>query len=96
MLAGAPVDREALLDGLLAALDPRTAELGTPAGRQRLSRGLAAACTTIGTRVRVDLTDSSFEGTATGISPEGHLIVTSDGDTKTVVAGDVVHLRPTA
>jgi BirA family biotin operon repressor/biotin-[acetyl-CoA-carboxylase] ligase len=96
MLAGAPVDREALLDGLLAALDPRTADLGTPAGRQRLSRGLAAACTTIGTRVRVDLTDSSFEGTATGISPEGHLIVTSDGDTKTVVAGDVVHLRPTA
>ena len=83
-----------LLDGLLAALGPRTTDLGSPAGRQRLSEGLVTACSTIGTRVRVDLADVSFEGTATGISPEGHLIVASDGVTRTVVAGDVVHVRP--
>ena len=94
MLAGAPVDRERLLDELLAALDPRTADLGLPAGRQRLSQGLLAVCTTIGTRVRVDLADGSFEGTAAAISPEGHLLVASDGVTRTVVAGDVVHVRP--
>ena len=44
--------------------------------------------------MRVDLADGSFEGTATGISPEGHLVVESDGRTRTVVAGDVVHVRP--
>ena len=94
MLAGAPVDREGLLDGLLAALAPRAADLGTTGGRRRLSDDLLAVCTTIGTSVRVDLADSSFVGTATGISPEGHLLVASDGVTRTVVAGDVVHVRP--
>ncbi len=78
---------------MLAALGPRTADLGTAAGRQRLSRDLVAVCTTIGTRVRVELADGSFDGTATGISPEGHLLVASDGMTRTVVAGDVVHVR---
>jgi BirA family biotin operon repressor/biotin-[acetyl-CoA-carboxylase] ligase len=94
MLAGAPVDRERLLDGLLAALGPRTADLGMPAGRRRLSRDLLAVCNTIGTHVRVDLADGSFEGTATGISPEGHLLVASEAGTRTVIAGDVLHVRP--
>jgi BirA family biotin operon repressor/biotin-[acetyl-CoA-carboxylase] ligase len=94
MLAGAPVDREELLHSLLSALDGRTADLVTIPGRDRLARGLLAACSTVGTQVRVDLADGSFEGTATGISPEGHLVVESDGRTRTVVAGDVVHVRP--
>jgi len=94
MLAGGPVDREELLVNLLAALDPRTADLGLPAGRRRLSQDLLAACTTIGKSVRVDLADGSFEGTATGITPEGHLLVASHGVTRSVVAGDVVHVRP--
>jgi BirA family transcriptional regulator, biotin operon repressor / biotin---[acetyl-CoA-carboxylase] ligase len=94
MLTGGPVDREALLAGVLDALDQRTADLGTVDGRRRLSNGLLAGCTTIGTRVRVDLADGSFQGTARGVTPEGHLLVESDGRTRTVVAGDVVHLRP--
>ena len=93
-LAGAPVDREALLLSFLAALELRAVDLDTPAGRARLAGDLLADCTTVGTRVRVDLADGSFEGTATGISPEGHLVVATGGATRTVVAGDVVHVRP--
>lgn len=47
-------------------------------------------CATIGSRVRVELGDGSFEGTATEIRDDGALVV----DGRTVVAGDVVHLRP--
>ncbi len=96
MLAGGPVDREALLAALLVALAPRADDLGTPAGRARLAEDLLRRCTTIGTRVRVDLADGSFEGTARGISPEGHLLVEAEGSVRTVVAGDVVHVRPGA
>ncbi|HEX7443249.1 MAG TPA: biotin--[acetyl-CoA-carboxylase] ligase [Acidimicrobiales bacterium] len=92
-LAGARVDREVLLRAFLVALEPRAADLATPAGRARLAGDLLADCTTVGTRVRVDLPDGSFEGTATGISPEGHLVVATGGGTRTVVAGDVVHVR---
>ena len=42
----------------------------------------------------MDLPDGSFEGTAAGISPEGHLVVATGEATRTVVAGDVVHVRP--
>ena len=51
----------------------RAADLDTPAGRSRLAADLVDRCTTIGTRVRVDLADGSFEGTATGVDPGGHL-----------------------
>ncbi len=93
-LAGSPVDREALLGALLVALGPRMAELRSDAGRLRLSEELSTSCSTVGTRVRVALPDGSFEGTATGISPEGHLVVATGEATRTVVAGDVVHVRP--
>lgn len=46
-------------------------------------------CATIGSRVRVELTDRSFEGTATEVRDDGALVV----DGRNVVAGDVVHLR---
>jgi BirA family biotin operon repressor/biotin-[acetyl-CoA-carboxylase] ligase len=93
MLAGAPVDREALLGALLTALEARAGDLDSPAGRVRLTDDLLHHCTTVGTRVRVDLADGSFEGTATGIDPGGHLLVEADGGIRTVVAGDVVHVR---
>ncbi|HYZ93406.1 MAG TPA: biotin--[acetyl-CoA-carboxylase] ligase [Actinomycetota bacterium] len=48
-----------------------------------------ARCDTIGSRVRVELTDRTFEGTADGVRDDGALIV----DGNPVVAGDVVHLR---
>lgn len=91
---GRPVDRTALLHRLLAALEPRVAALGSVDGRARLGSDLRRHCTTIGERVRVDLLDESFEGTAIDVTAEGHLIVDVGVCMRTVVAGDVIHLRP--
>jgi BirA family transcriptional regulator, biotin operon repressor / biotin---[acetyl-CoA-carboxylase] ligase len=93
-LTGRHVDRSALLAALLAALEPRVADLATPAGRRRIAEDLASACTTIGSRVRVEVAGGSFEGTAVGLTDEGHLEVEVGAERRTVVAGDVVHLRP--
>jgi len=95
-LAGTEVDREALLTALLAALGPRVAALATGEGRSGLADDLRAGCTTLGTTVRVDLPDGSFSGTALAVTDDGHLVVDADGTLRTVVAGDVVHVRPGA
>ena len=95
-LSGAEVDREALLAALLAALGPRVAALASDAGRSGLAEDLRAGCTTLGTAVRVDLPDGSFTGTAVSVTDDGHLVVDADGAMRTVVAGDVVHVRPGA
>jgi len=92
-LAGVGSDLEALLTALLAALGPRVASLGTDRGRGRLAGDLRSTCTTIGSPVRVDLPDGSFTGTALAVTDEGHLVVDVDGTPRTVVAGDVVHVR---
>ena len=44
--------------------------------------------------MRVELADGRFEGVATDVTPEGHLVVEVGGTDRTVVAGDVVHVRP--
>jgi BirA family biotin operon repressor/biotin-[acetyl-CoA-carboxylase] ligase len=93
-LAGRPVDRDALLDAVLAGLEGRRADLDTPAGRHRQAGALRRACTTLGAEVRVDLGDAVVEGTARDLTPEGHLVVATGTGDRTVVAGDVVHLRP--
>ncbi len=92
-LSGRALDRSALLDALLAALEPRVSELATPAGRGRQAGEFERACSTVGTRVRVELPGESFEGTAVGLTEEGHLVVEVGGELRTVIAGDVVHLR---
>lgn len=46
-------------------------------------------CDTIGSRVRVELSDGSFEGVAEKVLDDGSLVV----DHRSVVAGDVVHVR---
>jgi BirA family biotin operon repressor/biotin-[acetyl-CoA-carboxylase] ligase len=90
-----PVDRARLLESLLRSLGPRVADLDAPPGRQRQADDLRAGCTTIGTAVRVALSDDrSFEGVATDVTSEGHLVVATDQGSRTVVAGDVVHVRP--
>jgi BirA family transcriptional regulator, biotin operon repressor / biotin---[acetyl-CoA-carboxylase] ligase len=91
---GRPVDRAALLDALLDALEPRAADLDTGPGRARQSADFRARCTTIGTLVGVELADERFEGVAADLTPEGHLVVEVDDGTRTVVTGDVVHVRP--
>ncbi len=91
---GEDIDRDELLNALLTALEPRVADLGTPEGRSRQAAEFRDRCTTLGSRVRVTLPDGGFEGTAVDVTPEGHLVVDSAGGRRTVVAGDVVHVRP--
>ena len=93
-LADRPGDCGAVLAALLEALEPRAADLGNPPGRLRQGGDLRSACLTVGTPVRVELADQVFEGTATDVTAEGHLLVETGGQTRSVVAGDVVHLRP--
>ena len=94
LLTGHPLDRLVLLDALLAALEPRVADLGTTSGRSRQAIDFRACCVTVGTPVRVELAHEQFEGTATDVTPHGHLVVEVGGDHRTVIAGDVIHLRP--
>lgn len=92
-LAGAAaVDRTALLAGVLESLtagydawragaDPRTE--------------YAAACSTVGRAVRVELPgESALEGRAVGVDAEGRLEVFAGGRVRALAAGDVVHVRP--
>lgn len=95
-LAGAPVDRSSLLEALLEALEPRVEDLGTAAGRARQSSAMRTRCSTVGTDVRVELADEVFEGRAVDLTPEGHLVVETGDQRRTVLAGDVVHLRRAA
>ncbi|MGD0312223.1 MAG: biotin--[acetyl-CoA-carboxylase] ligase [Acidimicrobiales bacterium] len=91
---GHPVERSEVLSALLRALGPRRDDLETPAGRTRQAESLRSRCTTVGTVVRVELARSHFEGLAVDTTGEGHLVVDVDGRRRTVVAGDVIHVRP--
>jgi BirA family transcriptional regulator, biotin operon repressor / biotin---[acetyl-CoA-carboxylase] ligase len=90
--AGSVPDRTALLVALLASLweSYTTWQEGGDLAGMRLAESYAAACTTIGQQVRVDLPAGEvLTGTATGIDPGGRLLV----DGTAVSAGDVVHVR---
>jgi BirA family transcriptional regulator, biotin operon repressor / biotin---[acetyl-CoA-carboxylase] ligase len=97
--AGATIlDRTELAAHLLAEL----AELDDAwraAGGDPDASGLAADyrrwCSTLGEQVRVELPGpAELTGTAEGLDADGSLLVrTADGQTHTVSAGDVVHLR---
>jgi BirA family biotin operon repressor/biotin-[acetyl-CoA-carboxylase] ligase len=82
------VDRDDLLVAWLRALD---GHLGA------LDNVVAAAgerSATLGRNVRVELARGTFTGVATGMTPEGYLVVTRDDGTEEIVAaGDVIHLR---
>ena len=92
--AGFRLEPAEVLASLLQALGPRRDDLETPAGRARQAESLRSRCTTVGTAVRVELARSHFEGIAVDVTVEGHLVVDVDGRRRTVVAGDVVHVRP--
>ena len=77
------LDRRRLLVEWLRAYDARLSAL------DEVVADAAARSATLGRRVRVELAHETFEGTATGLTAEGFLVV----DGRVVSAGDVVHLR---
>jgi BirA family biotin operon repressor/biotin-[acetyl-CoA-carboxylase] ligase len=89
-----PTDRDQLLDALLEALSPRRAQLDSEEGRTALAAELRQRCATVGREVRVELAGETLSGLATGIDDAGRLLLESDGATRVIAAGDVVHLRP--
>jgi BirA family biotin operon repressor/biotin-[acetyl-CoA-carboxylase] ligase len=95
-LAGwrAPVDRLRLLDSLLAELSVRRGQLDSPPGRRALADEQRQCCATLGREVRIETAGGSVEGLARGIDEAGHLVVATPDGTRTVAAGDAVHLRP--
>ena len=97
--AGSAVpDRTALLAavvGRLVALDERWRTAGGDAVAAGLARECSVACATVGSVVQVQLPGGGvLEGTAQALSPDGALeVLDSAGRTRTVLAGDVHHLR---
>lgn len=86
--AGHPVERAELLDAFLGALTTRLDHL------DRVPEDYRARLATVGRRVRVELSDATITGVATGVDDRGYLVVQPDrGPSVTVAAGDVVHLR---
>ena len=77
------VDREALLGAWLLHLD------GWLAALDGVVAAAADHSATLGREVQVELAQNSFAGTATGMTPEGYLVVTrADGTQQVVTAGD--------
>src|ERR1700722_1632633 len=103
VLSDIPVDLDVLLTSLLGNLDRRLSTLLDPTSRR--SRHVARSeqtdeyrqrCVTLGRRVRVEEANGTFTGVGVDLTDEGHLIVETGGagpTRRTVMAGDVVHLR---
>lgn len=90
-LAGAPVDRVALLDRLLAALEAEVAAIEL--GRSPLER-YRAACRTLGAEVVVATDGTELVGRAVDLDATGALVVATAEGRRTVASGDVVRVRP--
>lgn len=89
LLAGANVDRSAVLGAILHALSVEVAGLATE--RDWLLQRYRDACTTLGHEVRVDLPNgNAVTGVAEAIDEHGRLVVAG----RAIGAGDVVHVRP--
>lgn len=91
VLAGGTADDAALAEAVLAALGGwYTRWLAA----EDLRGEYAARCTSVGRRVRVQLSpDDVVEGLATGVDADGCLLVSVAGGERAFAAGDVVHLR---
>ncbi|WBC13984.1 biotin--[acetyl-CoA-carboxylase] ligase [Micromonospora sp. WMMA1998] len=97
-LAGATAtDRDPLVRALLRALADwydRWRDAGGDAVASGLREAYLGGCATVGRQVRVLLPDGrEVHGTATGVDPDGQLLVDAAGETLRLAAGDVLHLR---
>ncbi len=97
-LEGASLDRARLLVTALEQIHAAN-DLWREAAYSATGSGLLDVyrelCGTIGATVEVTLPDgSSVQGTAEAVDDEGRLQLTGPGGSRTLTAGDVVHLRP--
>lgn len=94
-LLGEKPDREKLLEALTQCLSFDYLILHSKDGiESTLANWKARSSYTEGKRVRVNLTNESFEGTTRGLERDGSLRVeTADGNIRIVRAGDVIGLR---
>jgi BirA family transcriptional regulator, biotin operon repressor / biotin---[acetyl-CoA-carboxylase] ligase len=89
--SGRHVERDALLDATLGALEPLLAEVR--ADGPALAARYRSRLVTLGRAVRVELAGAAFEGVARDVTDAGALVVDTPDGTRTVTAGDVVHVR---
>lgn len=90
-LAGAPVDRGALLAELLERLDAEITAI--EAGRSPLDR-YRAACRTVGSTVTVEVGPRAIQGVAVALDEAGALVIETGSGRETVTSGEVVRVRP--
>lgn len=97
-LAGAAVDRNALLAGVLDEFGRLLAEWRSGLGdvdRAGLRPAYLKACITIGSSVRLELPGGgAVTGTAVDVDADGAIVLDTDAGRVRYSAGDVVHLRP--
>jgi BirA family biotin operon repressor/biotin-[acetyl-CoA-carboxylase] ligase len=99
LVAGAPVDRAAVLLAFLRVLERRyarwTAALGDPVS-SGLAQDYLAWCSTVGATVTVTMPDGSvLDGVAEAVDWDGRLVVRTDAGLLELASGDVRHVRST-
>ncbi len=98
LLAGADVDRTALLAGVLDEFGRLLADWRAAGGdvdRSGLRPAYLAACVTLGSSVRLELPGGgAVAGTAVDVDADGAIVLDTGGGLVRYSAGDVVHLRP--
>lgn len=94
-LAGMPEpDREVILAAVLAALGGRYDAWRDGTGVAALPAAYSALCATIGRRVEVRLpSGKAVTAVASGVDPDGALVLESDAGRRVLTAGDVLHVR---
>jgi BirA family biotin operon repressor/biotin-[acetyl-CoA-carboxylase] ligase len=97
LVAGAPVDRSAVLSGFLRAFERRyqrwTEVLGDPVS-SGLAQDYLAWCSTVGATVTVTMPDgSALEGVAEAVDWDGRLVVRTAAGLLELASGDVRHVR---
>jgi BirA family transcriptional regulator, biotin operon repressor / biotin---[acetyl-CoA-carboxylase] ligase len=89
-LGGSPIDRVALLSGVLTALDREIAALER--GESPVSR-VAAVSALDGRQVTIDLGTDRLDGVAAGISEQGLLLLDTAAGRLALAVGEVVAVR---
>ncbi len=93
LAGGSPPNREVLLVAWLRRWHGWLEVLEAPFGQERVRGACERASATLGARVRVELANETFTGTAIAVTSEGHLVVETESGEREIAAGDVVHLR---